>query len=102
MGVGGWVFILGPAECLTRGSPTERGSPGECGPADSGTSGPKTGMGGDLKIRGADSCGYWGVGSKSEQRRSVRKTPEVSHMWEANGEEKPGWLAAQKPKMGTS
>lgn len=34
MGIRERAFILGHAECLTRGSPTERGSPGECGPAD--------------------------------------------------------------------
>lgn len=43
LGIREWAFILGHAECLTRGPPTERGSPGECGPADSGKGGPRTG-----------------------------------------------------------
>lgn len=51
-----------------------------------------------LKTGGAGSH----VGSKSVQRRHVSKTPEESHMWGADGEEKPGWLVAQRSKVGTS
>lgn len=41
MGIGGWMFVLGHAECLPKGPPTERDSPREYGPADSGKGGPK-------------------------------------------------------------
>lgn len=39
-----------------------------------------------------------GVGSESEQKRSVRETPEESHIWDANGKGNQGGVRPRNSK----